>query len=251
MKAAPLHGPASWARSGVSGTGRGAFVGGCKRVMEQIVIGILLLVIGLAVCFFGLRFWFILLPIFGAVAGFWIGARAIQEFFGSGFLSTTVSWIVGILLAIGFALLSWFVWYAGAIIMAGSVGALLASGIVHALFSNPWGWVLFIISLIGAILFAVIALALNLPIYIVIVNSALGGASLAVAGLLTIMGTITITELANGATVAVVDEARFQGAGWLWVLIWLIVAIVGLFFQLQSVASVRLPEERWVPAQAS
>lgn len=219
--------------------------------MEQFIIGILLLLIGLAVAFFGLRFWFILLPIFGAVAGFWIGARAIQELFGQGFLATATSWIVGILLAIGLALLSWFVWYAGAIIMAGAVGASLASGIVHALFTNPWGWALFIIALLGAILFAVIALALNLPLYIVIVNSALGGASLAVAGLLTLMGTITVTELANGATVAVVDEARFQGAGWLWVLLWIIVAIVGLFFQLQSMAAVRLPDERWVPAQAA
>jgi hypothetical protein len=94
-------------------------------------------------------------------------------------------------------------------------------------------------------------LALNLPLYIVIVNSALGGASLAVAGLLTLMGTITVMELANGATVAVVDEARFQGAGWLWVLLWIIVAVVGIFFQVQSMTTVRLPDERWVPAQAA
>jgi hypothetical protein len=219
--------------------------------MEQLIIGILLVLIGLAVCFFGLRFWFILLPIFGAVAGFWIGARAVQELFGQGFLATTTSWIVGILVAIGLALLSWFIWYAGAIIMAGAVGASLFSGIVHALFTDPWGWALFIIALIGAVIFAIIALALNLPIYIVIVDSALGGAALAVAGVLTLMGSITVVELANGAALAVVDEARFQGAGWLWVLLWIILAVVGIFFQLQSVASVRLPEERWVPAQAS
>jgi hypothetical protein len=219
--------------------------------MEQFIIGILLVLIGLAVCFFGLRFWFILLPIFGAVTGFYIGARAIQDLFGQGFLSTATSWIVGIILAIGLALLSWFIWYAGAIIMAAAVGASVFSGILHALFTNPWGVALFIIALIGAIIFAAIALWLNLPIYIVIVNSALGGASLAVAGLLTLMGTVTVTELANGATVAVVDEARFQGAGWLWVLVWIVLAVIGIFFQLQSVAAVRLPEERWVPAQAA
>jgi hypothetical protein len=123
--------------------------------------------------------------------------------------------------------------------------------VLHALFTNPWGWALFITALIGAIIFAAIALWLNLPIYIVIVNSALGGASLAVAGVLTLIGTITVAELANGATVAVVDEARFQGAGWLWVIVWIVLAVIGIFFQLQSVASVRLPEERWVPAQAS
>jgi hypothetical protein len=216
----------------------------------EILIGIVIGLIGLAVCFFGLRFWFILLPVFGAVIGFYIGARLIQDIFGTGFLSTATSWIVGIILGIGFALLSWFIWYAGAIIMAGAVGASLFSGILHAIFDNPWGWVAFIVALIGAILFAVGALMLNLPIYIIIVNSALGGAALAVAGVLTMLGTITTGELANGATVAVVDEARFQGASWLWILLWIILAILGIFYQLRSVAEARLPEEKWVQARA-
>jgi hypothetical protein len=216
-----------------------------------ILVGIILALIGLAVCFFGLRFWFILLPVFGAVTGFFVGARVMQDLFGTGFLSTTVSWIVGIVVAIVFALLSWYVWYAGAIIMAGAVGASLFSGILHALFANPWGAVLFIVALIGALVFAVGALVLNLPIYIVIINSALGGAALAVAGLLTVLGTTTTVELANGATVAVVDEARFQGAGWLWVLAWIVLAAAGIFYQLRSVDEIRLPEEKWVPARAA
>ena len=216
----------------------------------QILIGLIIGLIGLAVCFAGLRFWFILLPAFGAVTGFFVGARVMQDIFGTGFLSTATSWIVGIILGIALALLSWFVWYAGAIIMAGAVGASLFSGVLHAIFSNPWGIVLFGVAAIGAIIFAVGALILNLPIYIVIVNSALGGASLAIAGLLVLLGTVTTTELANGATVAVVDEARFQGAGWLWVLLWIILAVAGIFFQLRTVAEVRLPEEKWAPARA-
>jgi hypothetical protein len=225
-------------------------VGGCSEIMG-ILVGIILALIGLAVCFFGLRFWFILLPVFGAVTGFFVGARVMQDLFGTGFLSTTVSWIVGIVVAVVFALLSWYVWYAGAIIMAGAVGASLFSGILHALFANPWGVMLFIVALIGALVFAVGALVLNLPIYIVIINSALGGAALAVAGLLTMLGTTTTVELANGATVAVVDEARFQGAGWLWVLAWIVLAGAGIFYQLRSVDEIRLPEERWVPARAA
>jgi uncharacterized protein DUF4203 len=217
----------------------------------EILVGIILALVGLAVCFFGLRFWFILLPVFGAVTGFFVGARVMQDIFGTGFLSTTVSWIVGIVVAVVFALLSWYVWYAGAIIMAGAVGASLFSGILHALFPDPWGAVLVIVALIGALVFAVGALMLNLPIYIVIINSALGGAALAVAGLLAMLGTTTTVELANGATVAVIDEARFQGAGWLWVLAWIVLAAAGIFYQLRSVDEIRLPEERWVPARAA
>lgn len=217
----------------------------------QILVGIVLGLIGLAVGFYGLRFWYIMLPAFGAIIGFFVGARVMQDIFGAGFLSTAVSWVVGLIVALAFALLSYFVWYAGAIIMAGAVGASVFTGILHALFTNPWGAMLFVVAAIGAVIFAVGALVLNLPIYIVIVNSALGGASLAIAGLLALLGTVTVTELANGATVAVVDEARFQGAGWLWVLLWIILAVAGIFYQLRGVAEVRLPEEKWVPARAA
>jgi hypothetical protein len=216
-----------------------------------ILVGIILALIGLAVCFFGLRFWFILLPVFGGVTGFFVGARVMQDIFGTGFLSTTVSWIVGIVVAVVFALLAWYVWYAGAIIMAGAVGASLFSGILHALFPDPWGAVLLIVALIGALVFAVGALMLNLPIYIVIVNSALAGASLAIAGLLTIFGTIEVTELANGATLAVVNETKLGHASWLWVLAWIVLAGAGIYYQLRSVNEIRLPEERWVPARAA
>ena len=216
----------------------------------EILIGIILALIGLAVCFFGLRFWFILLPVFGAITGFFVGARVMQDLFGTGFLSTATSWIVGLIVGLVFAVLSYFVWYAGAIIMAGAVGASLFTGVMHALFTNPWGSVLFIVGLIGAIIFAVGALMLNLPIYIVIVNSALAGASLAIAGLLTIFGTIQVVELANGATLAVVNETKLGSASWLWVLAWIVLAVAGIFYQLRSVAEVQLPEEKWVPARA-
>jgi hypothetical protein len=217
----------------------------------EILVGIILALIGLAICFFGLRFWFILLPVFGAITGFFVGARVMQDIFGTGFLATATSWIVGIIVAVVFALLSYFVWYAGAIIMAGAVGASLFSGILHAFFTNPWGVVLFIVALIGALVFAVGALMLNLPIYIVIVNSALAGASLAVAGLLTIFGTIQVLELANGATLAVVNETKLGSASWLWVLAWIVLAAAGVYYQLRSVNEIRLPEERWVPARAA
>ena len=218
--------------------------------MEAMLIGIVIAVIGVVVCFFGLRFWFILLPVFGAVTGFFVGARIMQDLFGTGFLATATSWIVGIIVAVVFAALSYFVWYAGAIIQAGAVGALVFSGVLHAVLPNPWGVLLFIVTAIGALIFAVSALILNLPVYIVIINSAIGGAALAIAGILTILGQITVTELANGATVAVTDESRFQGAGWLWVVADIVLTLAGIFFQIQSMNQVRLPEEKWVPARA-
>jgi len=221
--------------------------GGCNTAMN-IIIGLIIGLLGLAICFFGLRFWFILLPAFGAVVGFFVGAGVMQEIFGQGFLSTAVSWIVGLVVALVFAALSYFVWYAGAIIAAGAVGASLFTGVLHAIINEPWGAVHFIVALIGAVIFALGALLLNLPVYIVIVNSALGGAALAIAGLLVLLGNVAVEELSTGVSVAVVDESRLS---WLWFLIWIVLAVAGIFYQLRSVAEVRLPEEKWVPARAA
>ena len=214
----------------------------------QILIGLVIGVLGLAICFFGLRFWFILLPAFGAVVGFFVGAGIMQEIFGQGFLSTAVSWIVGLVVALAFAALSYFVWYAGAIIAAGAVGASLFTGVLQWIINEPWGVVHFIVAAIGAVVFALGALLLNLPVYIVIVNSALGGASLAIAGLLVLLGNIAVEELSTGVSVAVVDESRLS---WLWFIVWIVLAVAGIFFQLRSIAEVRLPEQKWVPARAA
>ena len=219
--------------------------------METVIVGIIIGLLGLVVCFFGLRFWFYLLPVFGFIIGFFIGSKALQEWFGQGFLATTTSWIVGLVLGVIFALLSWFVWYAGAIIQAGAVGAMLGSGLIGAISNSAPGFIFFVFALVGAIIFAVGALVLNLPIYIVIVNSALGGAALAVAGLLALLGRVTTGELSNGATVAIVDEPGAESIGWIWVLLYIVLAIAGIWYQIRSMTEVVLPEEKWVPARAA
>ena len=41
----------------------------------------------------------------------------------------------------------------------------------------------------------------------------------------------------------------WEGAGWLWVILWIVLAVVGIFYQLRGVAEVMLPEEKWIKAQ--
>jgi hypothetical protein len=217
--------------------------------MELWLIGIVLVVIGLLVCVAGLRWWFVLLPLIAGVVGFALGTWAVQTLFGTSFLATAASWLAGLAVGVGFGALSWFLWYAGVVILAGALGAGLASGLLHALFPDPWGWALFLVTLLGAVIGGVLALLLHLPSYLVVVTSAFVGAALVVAGVMTLLGTITVGELANGVAIAVVDEAKFQGASWLWVLGWLLLGFAGLAIQLQGLAATGLPERRWVRAQ--
>jgi hypothetical protein len=213
--------------------------------MEPWVIGIVLAVIGVLACFWGLPLWYYLLPLLAGLVGFYIGARALQEWLGTGFLATTASWIGGIILAFAFAVLSWFIWSLGMALLAAAAGALLASGLLHALFPEPWGWALALVTGLGAILGALLSLTLHLPSQIVVIASAFMGGALIVAGVMMLFGIITVSELTNGVAAAVVDEAKYQGASWLWVLAWTILAVAGIVVQYQHLAEARLPAGRW------
>ena len=69
----------------------------------DIVVGIIAVVIGLAVCFAGYRLFLVLLPIWGFVVGFWLGSALVDAYGSDTFLATTAGWIAGIIIGIVFA----------------------------------------------------------------------------------------------------------------------------------------------------
>jgi hypothetical protein len=210
----------------------------------DILLGIFLLVLGIAVAFIGVQLFFFMLPIIGLVAGFYVGAELMTALLGDNFLSTVTGWIVGIVVGLLFAAISWYWWYAGVLISSGVVGAVLLSGIGHALGADS-GFALFLFGLVGAFLFTFVTLTLNLPVYMVIWNTALSGAAIAVSGAMLLFNQIQREDLEHGAAVAAIRES------WVWVLAMIAVAAVGLGRQLQLKEQIRLPEHRWTPAQGS
>ena len=88
----------------------------------DILAGILLLIIGAGLAISGLRLWFWMLPILGFIAGFFLGTILVYQLAGDGILATVLSWIVGFIGGVAFALISWYWWYFGVIIAAGSAG---------------------------------------------------------------------------------------------------------------------------------
>ena len=55
--------------------------------LEGILVGLVVIIVGLAWAFYGLRAFTILLPIWAFIVGFGAGASWIQELFGGGFLA--------------------------------------------------------------------------------------------------------------------------------------------------------------------
>jgi hypothetical protein len=215
-----------------------------KEDHVDILIGIITIVLGLIVTFLGLQVFFVALPIVGFFLGFFVGTAGMEAVFGTGFLSTITSWIVGAAVGLVFAIVSYLWWYFGLILAAGALGAGLGTGLIE-LFGGSADWLLFIAGLIGFALFVVIAFMIAAPVYIVIVSTALAGAMIAIAGVLLIFNQIDYQELGRGTAVAIVN------ASWWWWLAWLVLGVAGIGAQSARRAVVELPEDRWVPATSA
>jgi Domain of unknown function (DUF4203) len=195
--------------------------------METFLIGLLALVVGAAFCLAGYRFLLFLLPIWGFFAGFSIGASAIVALFGGGFLSTTSSWLVGIVVGLIFAVLSYLFYYAAVVVLGVAVGYLIGTGFMALLGFQP-GFFTFIVGVVVAAILGAAVVLLNAPKLLLIVLSALGGAATLVAGLLMILGQIPLGALRYGMVGAVVRES------WFWSLVWIAAACIGLVVQWES-----------------
>ena len=80
------------------------------------------LLFGLAVCFGGYRLFIFLLPIWGFFFGFGLGAQTMQALFEQDLFASVISWVVGFLAGLVFAVLSYLFYMFAVAILAGSLG---------------------------------------------------------------------------------------------------------------------------------
>ncbi len=126
-------------------------------------------------CFLGYRLLGNWMPALGFFIGFAFGAQALQAFFGIPFLSNAASWISGLAFAIGLGLLCFLLPQAGYLILAGSIGYGIATGLM-ALFGLDFVLVTFLTGMAAAIAVARITLHYRMQKYVSIIATSLGGA---------------------------------------------------------------------------
>jgi Domain of unknown function (DUF4203) len=209
--------------------------------METIILALFALLIGVAFCFWGYRVFLVLLPIWGFFAGFWLGAEAITLLFGDGFLATTTGWIVGFIAGLILAVLSYLFYMVGVALVAGVVGWSLASGLLAAIGLDS-GIIVFIISLITAIVVAGLVLFFNVQKYVIILLTALGGANAIVLSGLLLLGKVTTDMLAASGN----PVKPILADSWFWLIAWLILAGLGFFFQIKNNPDYEFSKEYYV-----
>jgi hypothetical protein len=201
--------------------------------IQAICIGVIGILFGLAAAFAGYRFFLILLPVWGFLAGFAIGAQALQVLFGNGFLADITSWVVGLLSGILFAALAYLFYIVGVAILAGSLGYAVGAGIIFAINSN-WNLVAFLVGVVAAIVVAALVILLNIQKWVVILITAIGGAGAFIAGLLIMFGKINVSDIGNNAVLSYWQE------NWLWFLIGIAIAAAGFVVQSRTASQYML-----------
>jgi hypothetical protein len=210
-------------------------------MLTVIVAALFIAALGAALCFVGYRIFLVLLPIIGFFAGFWLGAEVVSIIFGTGFLATVTAWIVGFLAGLVVAVLSYLFYLLGVALVAAAIGAALGSGFMAALGFDP-GFLTAIVDLAAAIVAAILTLVWNLQKYVIIALTAIGGANALLLSVLLLIGKVSLESLRTAGT----SIKPILQDSWFWLIVWLVVAIVGIVVQIRLNRDYTFTPDRYI-----
>src|SRR5215204_2217083 len=106
-------------------------LGRVSMTLEGLIVGLFAILIGAAFCFAGFKWFLILLPIWGFLAGFVFGSNLVFHIFGAdhGFFESALAIVVGLIAGVAFAVLSYLYYYFAVILLGASLGYLLGVGL--------------------------------------------------------------------------------------------------------------------------
>lgn len=199
----------------------------CKSgAMNDIVVGIVSILTGLVFCFRGYLAMRIVIPIWGAFAGFFLGAGLASA--DSGFLGTTLSWIAGIVLAVVFGLIAYLYYQVAVVLGMMAIGFVLGTTMIAAL-GVTWSWVIVLAGVTLGVVLAIIAVVGDVPMLLLTVLTALAGASATVSGLMLLFNVYDTGDYSSAVTTkAAADD-------WWWYLIYGVLVVAGAIAQFADV----------------
>ncbi len=195
--------------------------------MGDIIVGILAIVVGALFCFRGYIAMRFIIPIWGAFAGFMLGAGLVASFANEGFLTSLLAWLVGFGVALLFGLLAYLYYEVSVFIAMSAIGFALGTGLMVAL-GVTWSWLIILVGVAVGTLLALIAMVGDLPMAILTVLTASAGATVILAGVFLLLDVISVGDLTDGST------TQRIGDDWWWYAIYLALVIAGIISQVRS-----------------
>jgi len=194
---------------------------------ELICMSVIALLFGAAVCFLGYRFFLILIPIVCFFWGFGLGIQTIQALFGDALFATVTSWVVGFVVAVAFAVLSYFFYFIAVALIAGALGYGLAIGLLGAI-GLDMNFITWLIAMVAAVALAVVTLRFNLQKWVIIAATAYIGAITIIGTFLVVFGKVPVDQFGVQAVRLAISDS------WFWVLGLIALVVAGIFVQVMA-----------------
>jgi len=191
--------------------------------MNETVIGVLAILVGLLACLAGYAVFRVVLPILGFFVGLGLGAQLAAALFGEPYLGSVLSWVIAILVGLLVATIAFVWWYVSVALTIAGLGYAIGYGGAAGLGTDATVAVVAGVAL--AVLFALVALLLRVPIFVVILITAFWGASALLGGLLILMNRIQPDQLRNGSVDVVIQSSP------IWLAAWVVLGIIGVLVQ--------------------
>jgi hypothetical protein len=200
--------------------------------MKDIIVGLLAVAAGLMFCFRGYLLMRIVIPVWGFFVGFALGGAIISAITDRAFLGTVLGWIIGVVIGLVFAFIA-YTYYAVAVVLTmGTVGYLLGSTLMVAL-DIRWNWLVIAVGVVVGFVLALGAILIDLPTVVLTVVTALSGATAVIGGVMLIVNRLDLADLGDDAITSQIN------ASWGWWLAYLVLALAGVFAQVQATENVR------------
>ena len=194
---------------------------------ELFCITMIALVLGLVITFGGYRLFLALLPLWGFFFGFGLGAQTLNYLFGYGFLASITSWVVGFIVGVIFAVLSYFFYIFGVAAMAGSVGYGLGVSLMLWIGLSQ-GLVTWLVGIALGMALIILTFKLSLQKFIIVIGTALIGSSVMIGTLLLGVEGLSLMRLAENPIQTMLQNSP------LWAILYFVLATSGIFVQLMK-----------------
>lgn len=195
--------------------------------MQDWVVGLLAVAVGALFCFRGFMTMRVVIPIWGAFTGFFVGAGLVSRFTDDGFLGSALAWVVGIAVAILFGAIAYLYYEISVLVAMGAIGFSIGTSVMVAV-GITWSWLIVLVGVVVGGLLAFAAIVGDLPSFLLVLLTALGGASSIVFGVMLLTGVVETADLESVSTTEQLED------DWWWYAMYVVLVIVGAVAQLRQ-----------------
>lgn len=207
--------------------------------MNDVILGILAIAIGALFALRGYLTMRVVIPIWGSLIGFMLGAGIGGAATNAEFLGNVASWIIGILLAFAFAALAYLYYEVSIVLAMAGIGFMLGSSVMVAL-NVTWGWLIVLAGVVVAVGLGILAIVAELPMLLLTLLTAAAGSSAVVGGIMLLTGSIDTSEVSKSGVLGAIDASPQ------WWLLYIVILLVGVFTQFRALDGIQgTLREQW------